>query len=40
MLSAEEVAEVCAFLAALPPSVLVPELTMLPTALQAPGRTS
>ena len=40
MLSAEEVAEMCAFLAALPPSVLVPELTVLPTALQAPGRTS
>lgn len=40
MLSPEEVAEACAFLAALPPSVLVPELTVLPTALQAPGRTS
>ena len=39
-LTAEEVAETCAFLAALPPSVLVPELTVLPTALQAPGRTS
>ncbi len=40
MLTAGEVAEACAFLAALPPSVLVPELTVLPTALQAPGRTS
>ena len=40
MLTAEEVAEACAFLAALPASVLVPELTVLPTALQAPGRTS
>ena len=39
-LTAEEVAETCAFLAALPPSMLVPELTVLPTALQAPGRTS
>jgi NADP-dependent 3-hydroxy acid dehydrogenase YdfG len=40
MLSAAEVAETCAFLAALPPSMLVPELTVLPTALQAPGATS
>ena len=39
-LRAEEVAETCAFLAALPPTMLVPELTVLPTALQAPGRTS
>jgi NADP-dependent 3-hydroxy acid dehydrogenase YdfG len=40
MLTADEVAETCAFLAALPPTMLVPELTVLPTALQAPGRTS
>ena len=40
MLTPEEVAEMCAFLAAAPPSVLVPELTVLPTALQAPGNTS
>jgi hypothetical protein len=40
MLSAAEVAETCAFLAALPPTMLVPELTVLPTALQAPGATS
>ena len=36
----EDVAEVCAFLCALPPGVHVPELTVLPTALQALGRTS
>ena len=40
MLTPEEVAEMCAFLAAGPPSVLVPELTVLATALQAPGATS
>ena len=39
-LKAEDVAEVCAFLCALPQGVHVPELTMLPTALQALGRTS
>ncbi len=39
MLRPEHVAELCAFLAALPAGVLVPELTVLPTALQAPGRT-
>lgn len=39
MLRPEDVAEVCAFLAALPPGVHVPELTVLPTGLQAPGRT-
>jgi len=39
-LKSEEVAEVCAFLAALPPGVHVPELTVLPTGLQALGRTS
>jgi NADP-dependent 3-hydroxy acid dehydrogenase YdfG len=40
MLTAEDVAEMCAYLAALPPRVHVPELTMLPTRLQALGRTS
>ena len=40
MLQAHDVAEVCAFLAALPESVHVPELTVLPTQLQALGRTS
>jgi NADP-dependent 3-hydroxy acid dehydrogenase YdfG len=36
----EDVAEVCAFLAALPPSVAVPELTLLPAALQVLGRSA
>jgi NADP-dependent 3-hydroxy acid dehydrogenase YdfG len=40
MLSADDVAEVCAFVAALPEGVHVPELTVLPTRLQALGRTS
>ena len=39
-LKSEDVAEVCAFLCALPPGVHVPELTVLPTAQQALGRTS
>ena len=39
-LTADDVAEVCAFLCALPPGVHVPELTVLPTGLQALGRTS
>jgi NADP-dependent 3-hydroxy acid dehydrogenase YdfG len=39
MLRPEDVAEVCAFLAALPPHVGVPELTVLPTELQTLGRT-
>jgi NADP-dependent 3-hydroxy acid dehydrogenase YdfG len=39
-LTAEDVAELCAFLCALPPGVHVPELTVLPTGLQALGRTS
>ena len=39
MLRPEDVAEVCAFLAALPADVLVPELTVLPAELQALGRT-
>lgn len=40
MLRPEDVAEICAFLAALPPGVQVPELTVLPTGLQVLGRTS
>ena len=40
MLQAEDVAELCAYLAALPERVHVPELTVLPTQLQALGRTS
>jgi NADP-dependent 3-hydroxy acid dehydrogenase YdfG len=40
MLRPEDVAEACAFLAALPPGVLVPEITLLPVELQALGRTS
>ena len=39
MLAPADVAEACAFLAALPPGVHVPELTLLPTTLQAQGRT-
>jgi NADP-dependent 3-hydroxy acid dehydrogenase YdfG len=39
MLQPADVAEVCAFLAALPPHVHVPELTVLPRGLQATGRT-
>jgi len=35
----EDVASACLFLAALPPHVLVPELTILPIELQAIGRT-
>ncbi len=36
----EDVAHACAFLATLPGHVLVPELTVLPAALQVPGRTT
>jgi NADP-dependent 3-hydroxy acid dehydrogenase YdfG len=39
-LKSDDVAEVCAFLCALPQGVHVPELTVLPTNLQALGRTS
>jgi NADP-dependent 3-hydroxy acid dehydrogenase YdfG len=39
MLRPEDVAEVCAFLAALPAHVAVPELTVLPARVQALGRT-
>ena len=40
MLRPEDVAETCAFLACLPARAHVPELTLLPAALQAVGRTS
>jgi NADP-dependent 3-hydroxy acid dehydrogenase YdfG len=40
MLQPEDVAEACAFLACLPARAHVPELTVLPSALQAVGRTS
>ena len=36
----EDVASACLFLAALPPHVLIPELTILPLQLQAIGRTT
>ncbi len=39
-LRAEDVAATCLFLAGLPPRAHVPELTILPTALQAMGKTS
>ncbi len=39
MLQPEDVAEACAFLACLPGRAYVPELTVLPSALQAVGRT-
>lgn len=39
-LRAEDLAAACLFLATLPPRAHVPELTMLPTALQALGKTS
>lgn len=35
----DDVAGACLYLAGLPPSVHVPEIVMLPTDLQAPGRT-
>ena len=38
-LKPEDVASACLFLATLPPRAYVPELTMLPTALQALGKT-
>jgi NADP-dependent 3-hydroxy acid dehydrogenase YdfG len=40
MLRPEDVAEACAFLAALPPHVAIPEVPILPTRLQAIGRTA
>ena len=39
MLRPEDVASACLFLATLPPRAYVPELTLLPTALQALGET-
>lgn len=39
-LKPEDVAQACLFLAALPPRAYVPELTMVPTAMQALGKTS
>jgi NADP-dependent 3-hydroxy acid dehydrogenase YdfG len=40
MLHADDVAAACVFVAGLPPRAYVPELTILPTELQAIGRTS
>jgi NAD(P)-dependent dehydrogenase (short-subunit alcohol dehydrogenase family) len=40
MLMPEDVAAACLFAVSLPPRAYVPELTILPTALQAIGRTS
>jgi NAD(P)-dependent dehydrogenase (short-subunit alcohol dehydrogenase family) len=34
-----DLAEICAFLLSLPPHVTIPEITVLPTALQALGDT-
>jgi len=39
-LQAEDVAQACHFLATLPPRAYVPELTMVPTMIQALGKTS
>jgi NADP-dependent 3-hydroxy acid dehydrogenase YdfG len=39
-LKPEDVAEACRFLATLPPHVSIPELTMLPTRIQALGKSS
>jgi len=39
-LKPEDVAQACLFLATLPPHAYVPELTMVPTAIQALGKTS
>jgi NADP-dependent 3-hydroxy acid dehydrogenase YdfG len=40
MLHADDVAAACVFVAGLPPRAYVPELTILPTALQAIGKTT
>lgn len=40
MLMPEDVAAACLFAVSLPPRAYVPELTILPTALQAIGRTT
>jgi NAD(P)-dependent dehydrogenase (short-subunit alcohol dehydrogenase family) len=39
-LEPEDLAQACLFLATLPPHAYVPELTMVPTAIQALGKTS
>jgi NADP-dependent 3-hydroxy acid dehydrogenase YdfG len=39
-LKPEDVAQACLFIAMLPPHAYVPELTMIPTAIQALGKTS
>ncbi len=39
-LKPEDLAQACLFLATLPPHAYVPELTMVPTAIQALGKTS
>src|SRR5215211_3135306 len=39
-LKPQDVAQACLFLATLPPHAYVPELTMVPTAIQALGKTS
>jgi len=39
-LKPEDVSQACLFLATLPPHAYVPELTMVPTAIQALGKTS
>jgi NAD(P)-dependent dehydrogenase (short-subunit alcohol dehydrogenase family) len=39
-LKPEDIASACLFLATLPPRAYVPELTMVPTAIQALGKTS
>jgi len=40
MLQADDVAAACVFVAGLPPRAYVPELTILPTELQAIGKTA
>ena len=40
MLQPEDVAAACLFAVNLPPRAFVPELTILPTALQAIGKTT
>ena len=40
MLHAEDVAAACVFAVDLPPRAFIPELTILPTALQAIGKTT
>jgi NADP-dependent 3-hydroxy acid dehydrogenase YdfG len=40
MLQPEDIAAACLFAVSLPPRAHVPELTIVPTALQAPGRTA